>query len=264
MIERLNNTNRNISETVNRNSENIYKIKSSIEKTEKNISLINKKADEIMFANIFHDTVKNSEWLNIGLSFSGYAIGYNFAYILYRVLNDLQPEKILELGLGQSTKIINEYVKYFGKQINIEYHVVEHNREWASFFKRSADLSDMTNFHFLDCYKRDMNGYMVNAYKDFKEEFNNKSFELICIDAPNGYNQEYSRIDIFDILPSCLEKQFIIILDDCNRAGERRTIKLLEDELSNNNIDFSSSFKYTGKTDVYLCVSKNYEFLCNI
>ncbi len=226
-----------------------------------NLDKIKRNTDELVFANIFHDTIKHSEWFDIPLSLSSGAIGYNFAYILYRTLNDIKPKKILEMGLGQSTKIINEYANHYK---NIEHHIVEHDAVWIDFFKKSTDMSKMSNFHLLHNYKKKYKGTELNAYMKFKEEFENQKFDLICIDGPVGWGQEYSRMDILDIIPECLNKQFVILLDDCERIGEQRTIELIETKLRKSNISFYSGYQYVGKTDVYICVSDDLEFLCHI
>ena len=48
--------------------------------------------------------------------------------ILFKTLDEIKPKKILELGLGQSTKIITEYVNHFD---NISHDIVEYNQEWT-------------------------------------------------------------------------------------------------------------------------------------
>lgn len=120
----------------------INKIKDDIEELKRNLDEFNtsikevkdlseknnKLNSEIYYANVFHDSIKNSEWLNITLSLSSRAIGYPFAYILFKTLDVIKPKKILELGLGQSTKIITEYVNHFD---NISHDIVEHNQEWT-------------------------------------------------------------------------------------------------------------------------------------
>ena len=35
-------------------------------------------------------------------------------------------------------------------------------------------------------------------------------------------------MDIIDIIPNCLEDDFVILLDDCERIGEKNTIEILE------------------------------------
>lgn len=224
------------------------------------LSEIEKNSNELVYANIFHDTIKNSEWLDIPLSLTRWSIGYNFAYILYRVLDDVKPKSILELGLGQSTKIINEYAKHHD---SINHNIVEHNKDWVNFFKKNNDMSNMVNFHLLNNYKREYNGVKFNAYKNFKKEFENKKFDLIVIDAPVG-GTEYSRMDILDIIPNCLNKSFIILLDDCERIGEQHTIEMLESKLAKNNIIYTTGYLNKGITNAYICTSSDLSFLCSI
>ncbi len=225
------------------------------------LDVIRKNSDELVFANIFHDTIKNSKWFNIPLSLSSGAIGYNMAYILYRTLDDIKPKKILELGLGQSTKIINEYANYFKE---VTHDIVEHDKNWISFFEKSTDMSEMHKIHLLSNYKKSYNNTQLNAYENFKKEFDGMKFDLIVIDGPVGVDQEYSRMDILDILPQCLEKSFVILLDDCERIGEQRTIELIENKLNENNIEFKCGYQYRGRTNVYTLVSSDLEFLCHI
>ena len=128
----------------------------------------------------------------------------------------------------------------------------------------NTKLSEMQNIHLLKNYKKEYNGTKLNAYENFEKKFKNMTFDLISIDGPVGVDQEYSRMDILDILPNCLEKRFIILLDDCERIGEQRTIQLIEQKLYENNIQFHSGYQYWGTTSVYICVSEDLEFLCHI
>ncbi len=242
-----------IQELKNNNSSSFENIINKLDKIERN-------SNELVYANIFHDTIKNSKWFNEPLSLTSWSIGYNMAYILYRCLNEIKPKKILELGLGQSTKITNAYASYYK---DIHHDIVEHNKEWVAFFKNNTDMSHMVNFHLLDNCKKNYNGIEYNAYKNFKKEFDDKKFDLLLIDAPVG-GTEYARMDILDIVPGCLEDSFIILLDDCNRIGEQNTIRLLQDKLTKNNIEFCCGYLNKGVTDVYICTSKDLEFLCSI
>ena len=227
----------------------------------KSLNEVERNSYELIYANYFHDTIKHSDWFDEPLSLGAGAIGYNFAYILYRTIDAIKPTSILELGLGQSTKIIGSYAKHFK---GVEHHVVEHDPEWIHFFERNYTISPATTIHLLENYKRTFNKTKLNAYKDFGKEFASQKFDLIAIDGPIGSKQEYSRMDIIELLPECLNKQFVIILDDCNRIGEQRTIKLIEEKLHKSNIGYRSSYHYKGMTDVYVCTSKDLEFLCHI
>ncbi len=254
---KINETNLRISELERKVMQSQEQIKCLNDFVIKNLKI----ANENLFATIFHDTIKNSEWLNIPLSLSSGAIGYPFAYILYRILDEIEPKHILETGMGQSTKIITEYVK---SHKNVGHDVVEHDKEWIEFFKTNTNMSEFQNIHLLKNYKKKFKGIELNAYKNFKEEFKGQKFDLITIDGPVGVGQEYSRMDILDIIPDCLEQKFIILIDDCERVGEQRTIELLEQKLEDNKIKFHKGYQYWGVTSVYICVSDDLEFLCHI
>lgn len=87
---------------------------------------------EIYWSQIYHDTICESEWLHDKSILPGRAaVGYNFLYVLYRVLNAMHPESILELGLGQSTKLIGQYAQAF----KAKHIVIDHNKKWVDFFR---------------------------------------------------------------------------------------------------------------------------------
>ena len=68
----------------------------------------------------------------------------------------------------------------------------------------------------------------VTKYVGFDEKLKEKSFDLMMIDGPYGYRSpDYSRVDILSILPDCLNDEFVILMDDCDRKGEQRTCQLI-------------------------------------
>ena len=64
--------------------------------------------EEIHKAEIFSSTIADSEWLKFkSFSPGGWAADYGLLYTLYRVLNGMRPQNVLEFGLGQSSKMIH-------------------------------------------------------------------------------------------------------------------------------------------------------------
>ena len=243
-------------------SNRIDDISSRIGDIEKKINCIYKNSNELVFRNRFIESSKNSDWLCIPLSLSAFSIGYDFAYILFMILDQIKPSSILELGLGQSTKIVNEYMKH--KDSGLEHHIVEHNKKWIDFFSDNISLSNKSTIHCLNNELIDFKGANINSYKGFKKEFKGKKFDLILVDGPNGNEEKYSRIDILNILPDCLEKSFVILIDDINRIGETNTSIEVEKILMKNNIEFVSGRGFVGITDVYICTSTDLGFLLTI
>ena len=186
---------------------------------------------------------------------------------MYRILDETQPVSILELGLGQSTKMIASYVRY-ARENNLpcEHYVLEHDVSWIRNFSKSFNTDD------IDIVQLDMQEIMfedsqlgqvkVNVYDGFKEFVGDKKFDFIFIDAPLG-SDEYSRIDLINVLPYCLKGSFVIFMDDSNRIGEQRSLSLMESILSQNQIGHWMG-RYQGEKDSMLLVSEDLKFLCTM
>lgn len=227
------------------------------------MDLIRRKADENIWATTWHDIIKESQWLSDQMFAPGrWAVGYQYLYVLYRVLNEFNPNSILELGLGQSTKMISQYVEYSKETRHI---VVEHDIEWEQFYKNKNSICDRTTIEHLDLGKEQFNDDKeVIVYKDFKNTFQNEKFDFISIDAPFGGEAiKYARIDILKIIPQCLEDRFVIMVDDYNRSGEKEMVQELCRILHENSVEYHCGL-YSGAKDCFIIVSKNYKFLCSM
>lgn len=68
-----------------------------------------------------------------------------------------------------------------------------------------------------------LRGFQVYSYLNI-EKYQNKKFDLYVIDGPWG-SSKYSRYDIVNIVKGIDEKEeFIIIMDDRDRIGEKQTV----------------------------------------
>lgn len=218
---------------------------------------------ELLWADIFYGVSSNSDWLkNKSFAVGRWAVGYQYLYIVYRILNEIKPKKILELGLGQSTKLIGQYVD---NNSVVMHQIVEHDKEWIQFFRKDFSLSENSSIVRLEreyrIFQEDEN---VLAFAGFKEQFKKQKFDFISIDAPYGGDAViYARIDIIEIIPECLEDSFVIVFDDYNRQGEKNTVIVLEEKLKNSKIDYVKGV-YSGQKDCLVICSKNLKFLSSM
>ncbi len=233
----------------------------------KNISLqtsqIKKQTSEVVWAHIFHDTIVESTWLKDKTFSPGrWAVGYPYLYVMYRILNEVHPKRILELGLGQSTKMIAQYATSFD---DVKHVVVENDKSWIDFMLKSFQLSERSSIVQLDLematYKEDK---AIRVYKNFKEQFVHSKFDFILIDGPIGSDmQQYSRIDILNILPGCIGEDFVIMMDDCERTAENQTTLEIERCLKRYSIPYKRG-RYVGQKEFVLILSKNLEFITSM
>lgn len=214
------------------------------------------------WAHVFHDAIIQSSWLKYRDFTPGrWAVGYPYLYVMYRVLNEMRPNTILELGLGQTTKMITQYA---ATDSTIKHFVSEHDDEWIAFWQQSNQMSSNTEIIKLELEKRDFLGQEIFAYKEFEENIPKLKYDFISIDAPFGPGeQKYSRVDMLNLLPSCLAESFVIMIDDCNRKGEENTVHRIELLLQESNISYVMK-KYIGEKSMVLMTSENNQYLVSL
>lgn len=217
-------------------------------------------SEETLWSNSFFGSIENEKWvINKAFSYGKSSIGYTALYVIFKVLNEFKPTNILEFGLGEQTNLISQYVSYNN---DIEHNIIEHDLDWVDFFTKSNPIGTKSHLVKLETemvtYKK---SDKVQIFTDFAGMFTDSKFDFIVIDSPASSDiKQYSRIDILNLLPSCLKPNFVILIDDYHRIGEQNTVKDIEIILSNNNIGYQKGV-YSGKKDLILITSNNLKFL---
>lgn len=221
------------------------------------------RASEAVWAEVFNNAVSGSGWLlNKSFAPGRWAVGYPYLYAMYRVLNDGRPKRILELGLGQSTRMISQYTS---AHEGVEHIVVEHDDSWIEFFKKDFSLSDRSRIIKLNWgsqpYKE---ADEVRIFDGFENAFAGQRFDFISIDAPLGGDMpRYARIDVLKLLPNCLAEDFVIMIDDAERVGEKNAIAEMESRLKEAGIAYSRG-RFCGEKECVLLAAKSMKFLASV
>lgn len=233
------------------------------ERSRREAANASRRASEAVWAEIFNNTIAGSTWLkDVSFSPGRWAVGYPYLYVMYRVLNEMRPKHILELGLGQSTRMIAQYAAAFD---DVEHIVVEHDPEWIQFFCNSFQLPANSKIVPLELemvpYKE---AEAVRVYKGFEQAFSGQKFDFISVDAPLGSDMKlYSRIDILKIIPDALKDSFSILIDDYMRIGEQNLVDELKLKLNTAKIDFCNG-RYEGEKRICTITSNDLHFLCSL
>lgn len=220
--------------------------------------------DELLFANLFRDSISDSAWLK-NKSFSAYnaAANYSFLYKLYRILDVLKPKNILELGLGQTTKLTSQYAKY-NKDSNVI--AIDDDKVWIDVLSKQIPNSPNFKIKHLNLqnfvYKGDVL-QQKSEYKDLEKVVKGKKFDLIIVDGPIGWDKEYPRTNVIGLLNN-LTDTWVVIFDDSNRLGESKTTGIFRNELNDKNIKYKEFTTKGLKEQRYFCNTINYEILRNI
>ena len=226
-----------------------------------NYKKMEKTMNEIKYSLIFKDTIKNSEWLtNNKFSLNNSSSNYSYMYLLYRVLDETHSKNILEFGLGQTTKMINQFSEYYSSKVK----VIEDNEEWIKHFSKFLD--DNKNMEILKTELEEFDSENSTNIRYNLKLKKREKFDLILVDGPFGGRlgeekipQEYPRSNIWNLVDN-LKDEFIIIFDDYDRPGERNTASELMKKLDSNNISYMKKMYKALKYQLIIC-SENYNFL---
>ena len=224
--------------------------------------------DELYWAFNYNSTISNSEWLlDKSISPGRWAVGYNYLYILYRILNEMHPKTILELGLGQSTKVIGQYATFFHLKNNGGLHiVVEQNKEWKNFYMVAhKQFCSNTEIIVLPVVQKEKDGFAYGLYDNFQQTILGLDvrFQLLSIDGPVR-GKRFGREDILSIIPKCLDKDFVILFDDYTSIIQPVVVQV-EKILMQHDIHFVSSL-YSGykHKKVYVIASESWKYLTSL
>ena len=213
------------------------------------------KTEEIYYSTLLHDSSFDSNWLkNKSFSLRGWAANYSFIYLLFRILDKTNPQNIIEMGLGQTTKVTSQYIAYKNPLSSLI--VCEHNQDWINHYRLELPQSDKIKIQLMDLDYFEFEGQENNKYKDLESFIQNKKFDL-----PTGGGKNFPRSNIIDlVMGHHLADDFIIIFDDAERKGEQLTIEKTKEELERQNIEFIEFSRKALKTQ-YIITSKSKSFI---
>lgn len=219
-------------------------------------------SEEILWGMNFNRLIKDSDWcISQDITSGGAAVGYYYLYIMYKILNSGKFRRILDIGMGQTSKVIGQYAAYNSE---VSCTIVESDKEWIDFFSPELRLGANTEIIQMDYKFIEKNHCRVRVFEQFKKKLEGAKYDFISIDAPVGCDMsEYSRIDILDLLPECLEDSWIIMIDDTDRKGENWTVESILHILQKKNMKYNIG-RYKGKKEFTIITSLDNRFFCTV
>jgi hypothetical protein len=214
-------------------------------------------AREAKWANVYHDSIRDKRWLDEVAIYPGrWAVNYSMLYLLVRILQLFKPGKIIEFGLGESSKLIS---KFIDNELHGTKHVIlEESKVWTENFTSRFTLSKNSEIMHMDLERKKIRGFNVNCYKDIENKIT-ETFDLYIIDGPTAL-RHYSRYDICWLAEKFTpEDEFIIIMDDYNRKSEKRSVCDLLHVLKRKNIPVHT-WEYDGSKSQFLIATNKYYY----
>ncbi|QGK76870.1 hypothetical protein [Flavobacterium sp. SLB02] len=239
----------------------IKRIKEVIKENKERQKKIIAQNEELLWANVFHDSIRGKKAIeDLPLNIGRWAGNYSFFYVLNRILNDYQPKRILEFGLGESSKFVSVYLDNY--LINSEHLIIEQDDNWRITFENKFVLSLRSLIKVLPLIKKKYKECDFNGYENIENTITS-AFDLYLIDGPFG-SSNYSRFDIFTLVQKLSNKdEFIILIDDYDRHGEKQTVNELLKMFKNKEMNVFTA-TYTGMKDVIVIGTEKYKYITSL
>ncbi len=177
----------------------------------------------------------------------------------FKILRLCRPQQILELGSGQTTKLLSCYHRQNPSAFIL---TLEQDERWI---KRIQDQVTHDYRHLALEPKQFIcagTGLRLTTtwYQDLPE-LHERKFDYVLIDGPDhgGWatpgtdHVDYSRCGILQYMPGLLAPEFIIVFDDAERYGETMTINALDAIFRAGGIRFVRFVRYGIKMQVVFC-----------
>jgi len=154
----------------------------------------------------------------------GAAASYSLMYLLTRVMSELPVRQVVELGSGQTTVLIDRLRRDEGEHV-----AYEQSELWAGSVRQRAPRCSVKH---CPLTAKTFEGV---AYQGF-EGMETTDFDLLLVDGPNG-TDHVSRYDCVPLVAANRSPQFVVIVDDADRPGERETVAALGRVLAHRRIE---------------------------
>lgn len=189
-----------------------------------------------------------------------WAVNYSFLYILIRILTDCKPQKIIEFGLGESSKIISVFCdNYLTDSTQL---IIEQDQKWITAFQDRFVLSSNSKILQLELEEKKIKNFPVYTYKGLNEIVE-EVFDLYIVDGPFG-SDRFSRYDICLLVDKLnVKNDFIIIIDDYNRQGEKDTAIDILNQLEQKGIKTFCE-TYSGNKSQLVITTEKFKFITSL
>ena len=127
---------------------------------------LKKEAAKIKNAQLFRGAIEDCPWLRYkSFAPGGWAMDNAALYTLFRILNEVKPARILEFGLGQSSKLVHQYAQFSN---GVSALTIEHDRDWIDFFCKGLPSEIELTIKRVDTEMVNYNGFETLSYKNIK------------------------------------------------------------------------------------------------
>ncbi|MDT8385853.1 MAG: hypothetical protein RRB22_15750 [Gammaproteobacteria bacterium] len=169
---------------------------------------------ELIFQGIVHRALDRLG-INVPLYPVRGAASYSYLYLLIRIVEELPVNRILELGCGQSSVLLDR----LSAIKSVDCATLEDELEWLRQIDQRVENLQLIHSPLV---KKTVHGHITTTY-DTAPIVEQKKFDVLLVDGPKGQRRR-SRLGALELIETCLGDDFVIVFDDAERRGEQQTI----------------------------------------
>jgi len=177
--------------------------------------------DEMLYFELFRDRLRD---LGLPMVYRPFGAGANSSmlFLVLRCVELHRPARVLDLGSGQSTLLLDALRDHFPMEIQ----TVEGDAGWH------AEISSRVRHDVRLCavQPRKHQGHRMPAY-NLPDDIRGGAYDLVLVDGP-GSAARFGRVGALDVIPQAVAPGGVVVFDDTDRRGEQETVALAEAALS--------------------------------
>jgi len=170
------------------------------------------------------------------LSFTrGWAASPDFLLVAVREILSLKKERpvIVEAGSGVSTVILGYMLeKFFPGGVLIS---LEHDFTYYEKTKRELEIHRLSGVRLIHAplvsYFIDTKEWLWYDTDELRRELSGKKIDVLLIDGPPEATQKEARYPAVPVLRELLTTDFLLLLDDASRDGEKKALERWKREI---------------------------------
>ena len=183
-------------------------------------------------------------WIPASLFPGAGSADHKLLYVLGRALAEFRFRSILELGAGETTKILDAFARQTGHRVT----TLEHDADWVQRV-RNRGLAD--THMLLHCPLVTYEDKLAGLYRWYDltkvSSALNDRFDLFVVDGPVG-TRYFSRFGFARFFPTRRGDDWLLLWDDLDRVGDLQSFAALVDELRSARSEFGHRLIVSGRT----------------
>lgn len=190
--------------------------------------------DGVRWYDACRDILKSCHWIQFKdiSSYDHHVMPWRESVEIFRIIERREPTSFLELGLGESSKLLAQYANAIGAN----HMIIDEDKDWCvSFLNRHSGIFRNTKVHISPLLDAEKDAHKFCAFRNFSGIVGDERFQLIIQHRPRG-GTVFPHMDIGPFLPGILAEDFVILIEHADQPEEQLFLRDISDILEKHGI----------------------------